>query len=306
MRAEGTEAKGSSGAAGDPARRLALLQCWIERHADPPGWAWFRDALAATVRADDPRALARSVALVPRRLGKRDLVLTAPDLRDADEVRSGFDPFGLTLDQASRIALLLASYRDPASFAQAIETLCRTASLEEFIAIYRGLALFPAPEHLVGRAAEGIRSGIKPIFEAVAHRSPYPAEMFDRSTWNQMVLKALFIGSELRLIQRLDERANGELAGILVDYAHERWSAGRPVSPELWRCVGPFADQRALADLKRVLETGTGTERSAAALALSASNNPGARAFLGRYPDLEAAVTSGRLGWASIGGHDPT
>jgi hypothetical protein len=298
--------EGPSGSGRDPARRLALLEGWIRRQVDPPGRAWFRDALAAVARADDPRALARSVALVPRRLGKRDLVLTALDLQEADEVRPGFDPLGLPLDQAARIALLLASYRDPASFAQAIEALCRTADLGEFIAIYRGLALFPAPELLVGRAAEGVRSGIKPVFEAVAHRNPYPAEMFDRSTWNQMVLKALFIDSELAPIQRLDERANPELAAILVDYAHERWSAGRSVSPELWRCVGPFADQRALYDLEGVLETGTATERSAAALALSASNNPEARAVLGRYPDLEAEVISGRLDWASIGAKGPT
>ena len=130
--------------------------------------------------------------------------------------------------------------------------------------------------------------------------------MFDRSTWNQMVLKALFIGSELRPIQRLDERANPELAAILVDYAHERWSAGRPVSPELWRCVGPFADHRAVADLERVLETGAAAERSAAALALSASNEPAARAILCRHPGLEAEVVSGRLDWAGIGAHGPT
>ena len=177
---EGSDPEGPSGGGRDPARRLALLEGWIERQAEPPGWAWFRDALAAAARADDPRTLARAVALVPRRLGKGDLVLTARDLREADEVRPGFDPSGLTLDQAARIALLLASYRDPASFAQAIEALCRTADLGEFIAVYRGLALFPAPERLLGRAAEGVRSGIKPIFEAVAHRNPYPAEMFDR------------------------------------------------------------------------------------------------------------------------------
>ena len=67
-----------------------------------------------------------------------------------------------------------------------------------------------------------------------------------------MVLKALFVETTLAPIVGLDERANPELARILRDYAHERWAAGRPVSPELWRCVGPFAtDAAALDDLDR-------------------------------------------------------
>ena len=118
-----------------------------------------------------------------------------------------------------------------------------------------------------------MRSAVKPVFEAVAHRSPYPREIFDESAWNQMVLKALFIGSELAPIQGLDERANPDLAEVLLDYAHERWAAGRSVSPELWRCVGPFAHGRALKDLERVAATGT-TEDAAAA---GASGEPGGR-----------------------------
>ena len=51
---------------------------------------------------------------------------------------------------------------------------------------------------------------------------------------------------------------------MLGDYAHERWAAGRPVSPELWRCVGPFASGALLDDLARVLDSGTPPERAAA------------------------------------------
>ncbi len=83
-----------------------------------------------------------------------------------------------------------------------------------------------------------------------------------------MVLKALFVGVALHPIAGLDDRANPALMRMLCDYAHERWAAGRAVSPELWRCVGPHADEAARADLERVLAEGEPGERKAAAWAL--------------------------------------
>lgn len=217
---------------------LALLTDWIARAAPTEGIAWFRQSLS---EVQDERLLVRAFGLAPRRLGRAPLDLTPDDMAAADALRPGFDPTGLTIDQAARIALLLASHDgDDAAFADRLQSLIRTADLSESIALYRGLPLYPAPERLRSFAAEGLRTAVTPIFEAVAHRSPYPREMFDEDAWNQMVLKALFIGSTLAPIQGLDELANPTLAAILLDYAAERRAAGRPISPELWRCVTPF------------------------------------------------------------------
>ena len=71
---------------------------------------------------------------------------------------------------------------------------------------------------------------------------------------------------------------------MLCDYAHERWAAGRGVSPELWRPVGPAADDRAIEDLSRVLRDGHEPERQAAVLALSASDHPRGEAAAGGAP----------------------
>ena len=90
------------------------------------------------------------------------------------------------------------------------------------------------------------------------------------------------------------------LTRTLCDYAHERWSAGRPVTPQLWRGVGRFADDAAIADLARVLETGSTIEQTAAALALSESDQPAAARLLAAKPDLAGDIEAGRIDWAGL------
>jgi hypothetical protein len=89
---------------------------------------------------------------------------------------------------------------------------------------------------------------------------------------------------------------------MMVDYAHERWAAGRTVTPELWRPVGPFADAAVVADLARVLARTDPAQQEAAALALVASPSPAARRLLGDVrPDLLARAASGALDWNDLG-----
>jgi hypothetical protein len=78
---------------------------------------------------------------------------------------------------------------------------------------------------------------MRPVFEAVAHQNPFPAENFPQSAWNHMVLKTVFLDSVLHPIIGLDDRWNDELAGILVNYAHGRWAAidrSRPSCGAAW------------------------------------------------------------------------
>lgn len=236
-----------------------------------------------------------------RNLGKADLDLRPDEHVEARAARRDWDPSDWSIDQAARIAFVLASHDgNAAAFSRKLEQLFITADIGELIAFYRALPLYPNPKLHLARAREGTRSAMQPIFEAVAHRNPYPREEFDENAWNHMVLKALFIGSKLDPIQGLDERTNPSLARMLCDYAHERWAAGRPVSPELWRCVGPRADHGAVADLAKVLKSDDANERRAAALALSASDHPHAQQVLQSSMDLQVAAKSGRITWADV------
>ena len=97
---------------------------------------------------------------------------------------------------------------------------------------------------------------------------------------------------------------------MLVDYAHERDRANRPVSYELWRGVGKFADGAMLADLAKVLaqpysQTSVllgkrSIEQAAAALACAECPLPEAEELLSNYPDLQAEIQAGCLTWNSL------
>jgi hypothetical protein len=147
---------------------------------------------------------------------------------------------------------------------------------------------------------------MKPVFEAVAHRNPYPVECFTEEAWNQMVVKAFFIGSHLWPIQQLDRRGNPRLARMLVDLAQERWAAGRPVSGEVWRCVAPHADAEGVAALVRAFETGGEKERLAVALALEQEQADRADAAFEQpnlrrqVREMQSRLVAEKVGWEAL------
>ncbi|HTO44644.1 MAG TPA: EboA domain-containing protein [Burkholderiales bacterium] len=278
----------------------ALLAGWLARQLSADAAAWLKNSAAQIQASSKDADLYLSVSLVTRKVGKTDLALTEADLREAKAARPDWNPRDWSTDQAARVLLLLALEQEPPRLARALDQLCNSADVSELIAFYRGLPLYPDPSRYLARATEGLRTNIKGVFEAIALRNPYPSEQFPQAAWNQMVLKALFVGSALWPVVGLDRRANPELASMLCDYAHERWSAGRPVSPELWRCVGPHAAGAMLNDLERVLRSGTEPERRAAALALRASPDPAAGTLLQRDAALAKAVAGGELTWERV------
>ncbi|MFM9914884.1 MAG: EboA domain-containing protein [Rhizobacter sp.] len=240
------------------------------------------------------------MSLVSRKLGKAPLELDTAERAEASHARADWNPSSWTVDQAARVLLLLTTGSEAERFVSRLDQLCATADVDELVAFYRGLPLYPDPARHRGRAAEGVRSNMKVVFEAVVHRNPYPAEQLADDAWNQMVLKALFVGSPLHPIVGLDRRANASLARMLGDYARERWAARRTISPELWRCVGPFAAGPLLEDFARVLETGSPPDRAAAVLALRGAADADARGLLDRHAALCDAVAERGVDWTSV------
>ena len=279
---------------------LELLRQWLEHQLPPASWAWFAEKMTAMEGGTTDRDLYLAISLIPRNIGKDDLILTTKDLKVAHQARHGWIPRGWSLDQVARIALLMSATGVKKPFVERLDQLCNSADVRELVTFYRGLPLYPNQGALVARAQEGARTNIKAVFEAVAHHNPYPMEQFADHAWNHMVLKALFIGSSLHPIIGLEERRNATLMRMLCDYAHERWAARRETQPELWRCVGPFADQTAITDLHHALESHNPLEREAVALALSECPIREAQKILETVPELSLGIDTGRISWENI------
>jgi hypothetical protein len=285
----------------DVQRRIALLRDWLVSRLAADQLAWIDEQTARIAAAPAGNSLTVAVGLASRRTGKHQFALTAEEAAAARGVRPGLDTRDWSIDNVARILFVLASHAGAEdAFAARLDALVRSGEIGEQIALYRGMPLYPVPDQVLATAREGIRSAMQPVYEAVAHHSPYPAEQFTEPMWNQMVVKALFIGSTLAPIQKLDERRNADLARMLVDYAHERWAAGRTVSPELWRCVGPFAGEGYIEELLRVFESPSTIERKAAALALAECPSPDALLILESSPALWNDIRKGSLTWDSL------
>jgi hypothetical protein len=270
----------------DPAAIADVLHRWLSARLQPAALTWLDDRLAA-VATGDRKALYLAFGLAVRKTGKADLELSATELAEAVIVRPGWNPRGWTVDQAARVLLVLRYPADDGTrFIETLDQLFAAGEVHELIALYQGLPLFPHQAALPLRCAEGLRTNIQSVFTAIAHGNPFPAERLSDDQWNQMILKCQFVGVPLAPVVGLDARSNAKLARMLDDFAHERWAARRPVSPELWRCVATFADDTMLTDLEKVLTTGTEIERAAAALALRTCPHPRAKSLLAGRPAL--------------------
>lgn len=283
------------------ALKTTILEWLKERIADD-GFEWIQAKSNQLTEGAEDWEFFSSFSAVPRYTEKEPLALSDDELQQAQALRDGWEPNKWTTDQLGRTLLILsiANYEKD-EFLDKLEKTFISSDTGEAVALYQSLPLLPHPEALRKRAAEGIRTNITSIFNAVAHRNPYPADFMDEGAWNQIVLKALFIETPLYLIRGIDERGNQKLAEILIDYAHERWAAGREISPELWRPIGSYATEAMITDMEKGLNHPDEVQQQAALLALSASSLPQAQQLVAKHEELLTAMKKNNVTWDQIG-----
>ena len=259
-------------------------------------WLWLQQFYELP---NDYSALNTAFMIIPRKTGKSTIAIN--DLQ-FDSSRATISLFtNWTIDRLSRVWLLLQwDTADKDKYFQTIENLFLSAEMNEAVALYAALPFLAYPELWTKRCAEGIRSNIGSVLEAIMYNNPYPSTYLDQAAWNQLVLKAFFTEKNISLITGLDERANKELALILSDYASERWAAGRKVNPALWRLVGKFIDEKIFESIKTGLARDDMAEKEAIALAISESGFEPAKQWLSKIPELKSVVTDKALNWEKV------
>lgn len=279
---------------------IAFLEKLLATHTASEALTWLQEKKRLVQASETGKELYLPFSAAPRYVGKTPISVTIEELEKAHQLRKGFNPGNWTADQLARTILLLSlPSEDADNYSKTILKLFGTADMGELVALYAALPLLPHPEKFVSQASEGIRTNMGNVYEAIALNNPYPAEHFTEAAWNQLVLKTIFVGKSVGKIYGLNERSNPELARMLSDYAHERWAAGRTVTPELWRPVGPYLNALILPDIERLFNSSE-PEQEAAALACSQSNYPGAQALLEKHPLLKHKIEQGQLDWSQI------
>ncbi len=276
-----------------------LLQI-IQKQADTQAITWLNEK--AQLTSDfNPRSFYIAFGAASRFFNKQPLSLSGAVL-PAAKLRQGFQPDTWNLLQTARTCLLLhLPHTDEASYLNILNKLFETADMDEQVALYAALPLLPHPEALVARTADGIRTNMTTVFDAIALHNPYPADYLPEEAWNQMVLKAVFMQRPLYHIDGADQRANDKLARILIDFAHERWAAHRQVMPELWYFIAPYLNVDNIADIEKAVDQGEPLEKEAVLLACAQSPYAAAKTLLAQHPNIEKRIDDGTITWQYIG-----
>ena len=210
--------------------------CWqiVLKHAEARVRTWLEERQPVAGEALSLLAFRAAFAGAGRRLHGADFTLSDEEVREL--LRSGIvAPHLWRLDELARAALLMKALE--AAPRELHVALVREVYLKgderEQATVLRSLALLPEPARFLEIAVDGCRTNVRDVFEAIACENPYPTTHFPEANFNQLVLKAYFLGLPVSRIVGLETRKTAELHRMAADYASERRAAGRSVPADI-------------------------------------------------------------------------
>lgn len=260
-------------------------------------FSWLNETILQLKEAGSARKLYMAYALCANKI---PLVLLQDFKAITPELGAYLQKKQANTVELSRIYLLQGALKDGDTFVDAVKKLIEVADKTELETFLKYLVLLPNPVHYKYAAVEALRTNISPVFEAISKFNPYPAQFFNEQQWNQMYLKAAFMQLDLGTIVGIDQRANGALATIISDYAHERWAASRTIDPMFWRPVSNFLQGALITDIQKLFKSEDSREKGAAALVCYHSKLAIAQEMLQAHPNLYQQIANGDLNWDTL------
>ncbi|XDD45530.1 EboA domain-containing protein [Leptospira sp. WS39.C2] len=253
-----------------------------------------------SITKNNPQLVMEAFVKAPRFLSKT-IVHQPKEIKNLVPEVPGFQVDQWNLVRLSRVWFLDHLSNLPKDeFLQRIETLFDTAELNELVALFSALPLFPYPEIWLPKATDAVRSNMGFVFDAISLNNPYPSLYFSELAWNQLVLKTIFNGKPIELIYGLLQRRNSNLSNSILDFVKERWAAGRDVPPNVWQLVAPFVSETDLPIIERLFLSHKEEDKIAATLLCIESKLPFAIQLLIKYPNYKEECENGIWNWSNL------
>lgn len=280
---------------GNKMHNLEANKSDLIRELDPfisePGKKWFQAALQAIVASDHViEDLGLYSAMAKRKLGPGTLHNATTRAMVIDSALSPLDIHRWSNADAARLILLMSAIeREPELAEDIILSYYKMGDESEHIALVQGLIFFAPGEYLTELALDVGRTNNLEVLAALTLDNPYPACSYSEQAFNQMVLKALFLGLAIERIEGIEQRANPDLARMCENYVVEREAAGRTVPGDIWLAIGPFASNTGRQQMIDYLDHENIAHRYYSTLALvqRLSQDPALTAILKQHLDTE-------------------
>jgi len=227
----------------------------LEGRVGPEGMAWLREAAAAV--AADPAAIRAKFPAVGRKVGREPL---DPEL----------DIHSWTVDDVARVYLLVAM--GPAAEGELAE-LYRFGDAAERRGVLRALPYLGLEDRGLYLVDDAVRTNDTRLIAAAL--GPYATEHLSDATYDQAVLKCVFVGVPITPLDGVPDRVTPDGARMVAALVHERVAAGRDIPPEVWLVIDKHPHAEEIAAIEAELESPFEDRRAAAERALSHRNQGG-------------------------------
>jgi hypothetical protein len=194
-----------------------FLWSLVLRRADAHSQQWLAEVAPRPGVPLSAIALRAAFAGAGRRLRGAQLKLSAEEHRLVSDLGI-VAPDDWGLNRLARAALLLRALEiaPPQRHVALVREIYLKGDEQEQVAVLRSLSLLPDPARFLEIGTDGCRTNVR----------PEPA-------FNQLVLKAYFVGVPVLRILGLEHRRTPELRRMAADYASERRAAGRTIPPDI-------------------------------------------------------------------------